>query len=204
MTNICFVYNPFLSLFYCIILSVRVFTLTSTPRISTGPRVGVASSQITSALQKWLESNNIFKDALDTDIDNHAHTHFFGKNSRPLSWSDLMCSVSPFISKYTTTDNVEICTAATAWTSHTGQVYISVFGQGLWFGDRMDRSLINPNQCRSCDILLCDDPTDPHRPLGFQTTHIKYPPIRGGYNCNNVYTLAISEGARFMSIHLPP
>ena len=42
-----------------------------------------------------------------------------------------MCSVSPFLFEYTTTDNVEICTAATTWTNHTGQVYILVFGQVL-------------------------------------------------------------------------
>ena len=162
-------------MFYCIILSVRVRTLISTPRISTGPRVGVASSQTTSARQTWLESNNIFKDALNNEIDNHADTDCFGKNFRPLSWSNLMCSVYPFLSEYTTTDNVEICTAATAWTSHTGQVYILVFGQGLWFGDRMDRSLINPNQCRSYGISLCDDPTDPHRTLGFQTNTLNIP-----------------------------
>ena len=88
---------------------------------------------------------------------------------RPLSCYNLMCSVSPFLSEYTTTDNVEICTAATAWTSHTVQVYILVFGKVLWFGDRIDRLLINPNQCRSYGISLCDNPTDPHRPLGFQT-----------------------------------
>ena len=148
MTNICFVYNPFLSLFYCIILSVRICTLTSTPQISTGPRVGVASYQTTSARQTWLESNKIFKYALNTDIDNHVDTHYFGKNNIPLSWSDLMCSISPFLSEYINTDNVEICTSATAWTIHTGQVYILVFVQGLWFGDRIDISLINPNQCR--------------------------------------------------------
>ena len=162
-------------MFYCIILSVNFCTLTSTPRISTGPWVGVASSQITSARQTWLESDNIFKDALNTDIDNNADTHCFGKHFRPLSWSDLMCSVSPFLSKYTTTNNVEICTAATAWTRHTGQLYISVFGQGLGFYDRMDISLINPNQCRSYGILLCNDPTDPHSPLGFQTNTLNTP-----------------------------
>ena len=139
MTNICFFLNPFLSLFYCIILSVHVCTLTSTPWISTGPRFGVTSIQTTSARQTWLESNNIYKDALNTDIDNHADTHCFGNNFRPLSWSDLMCLVSSFLSEYTTTDNVEICTAETAWTSHTVQVYILVFGQGLWFGGRMER-----------------------------------------------------------------
>ena len=65
--------------------------------------------------------------------------------------------------------------AATAWTSHTSQVYILVFGQGLWFGDRMDRSLINPNQCRSYGISLCNDLTDPHRKLGFQTNTLNTP-----------------------------
>ena len=169
MINIFFVQNTFLSLFYYIILSVCVFTLTSTCWISTGPRVGVASSQTKIAWQTWLESNNIFKDALNTEIDNHADTHCFGNNFRPLSWSNLMCSVFPPFSKYTTTYNVEICTAATAWTSHTGQEYILVFGQELWFGVRMYRSLINPNQCRSYGISLCDNPTYTHKPLGFQT-----------------------------------
>ena len=165
----------FLSLFYCIILSVRVFTLTSTPRISIGPRVGVNLSQISSARQTWLESDNIFKDALYTNIDNHEDTHCFGKNLGQLGWYDLMCSVSPFLYEYTTTDNVEICTAATAWTSDTGQVYILLFGQGLWFDERMDRSLINPNQCGSYGISLCDDPTDSHRTLGFQTNTLNIP-----------------------------
>ena len=133
------------------------------------------SCQITSARQTWISSNNIFKDALNSEIDNHADTHCFGKNCRRLSLSDLMFSVSPFLSRYTNTDNVEICTAATAWTIHTGQVYILVFVQGIWFGDRMDRSLINPNQCCSFGIYFCDDPTDPHMPLGFQTNTLNIP-----------------------------
>ena len=175
MTNIVFLQNYFLSLFYCIKLSVRVCTLTSTPQISNGPQVGMDLSQITSARQTWRQSNKIFKDVLNTEIDNHADTHCFGNSSRPLSWSNLMCSVSPFLSKYTTTNNVEICTAATAWTSHTGKLYILVFGQGLWFGDRMDISLIKPNQCRSYGISLCNYPTDPHMPLGFQTNTLNIP-----------------------------
>ena len=55
------------------------------------------------------------------------------------------------------------------------QLCILVFGQGLWFGDRMDRSLINPNQCRSYGILLCNDPKDPQRTLGFQTNTLNIP-----------------------------
>ena len=167
-------------MFYCIILSVRVWTLTSTPQVSTGPRVGVASSQTTSARQTWLESNNIFNNALNTDIDNYADTHCFSKNFRPLSWYDLMRSVYSFLSEYTTTDNVEICTAATAWTCHTGQVYILVFGQGLWFGDRMDRSLISPNQFCSYGILLWNDPTDYQTPLVFHTNTLSTPLLMEG------------------------
>ena len=107
-----FVYISFLSLFCCIKLSVRVCTLTSIPRISTGLRVGVDSSQITSNCKTWLESNNIFKDVLNTEIDNHADTQCFGKNFRQLNLSNLMCSVSPILSEYSTTDEIEIFTAA--------------------------------------------------------------------------------------------
>ena len=86
-----------------------------------------------------------------------------------------MCSVSPFLSKYTATDNVEICTAVTASTIHPGQVYILLFGQGLWFGDIMEISHMKPNQCHFYGISLCDNPTDPYRPLVFQTNTLNIP-----------------------------
>ena len=46
-----------------------------------------------------------------------------------------------------------------------GEVILLIFGQGLWFGNRMEKTLINPNQCPSFGIPICDDPTDQHRPL---------------------------------------
>ena len=39
----------------------------------------------------------------------------------------------------------------------------------------MKKSLINPNQCRSFGIPTCDDPTDPHRTLGFIKDDIQIP-----------------------------
>ena len=39
----------------------------------------------------------------------------------------------------------------------------------------MDRSLINTYQFHSYGISLCDDPTDPHRPLGFQENTLNIP-----------------------------
>ena len=35
-----------------------------------------------------------------------------------------------------------------------------------YVGSMLKSSLINPNQCRSYDVGLCDDPTDPNRELG--------------------------------------
>jgi hypothetical protein len=64
--------------------------------------------------------------------------------------------------------DVPIVTAATAYDTDQGETIILTFGQGLWFGDRMERSLINPNQCRAHGINICDDPTDKHRRLGIE------------------------------------
>ena len=77
-----------------------------------------------------------------------------------------MCDVSPFTDSYDAMPNVEVCAAATAWDNPTtGQTYILEFHQGLWFGDKLPNSLINPNQCRIFGIDLCDDPFDPYRKL---------------------------------------
>jgi hypothetical protein len=76
--------------------------------------------------------------------------------------------VSPFSDKYTKMTDVPVATAATAWDDpETGQMTILIFNQGLWFGDKLKNSLINPNQCRMHGISLCDDPLDPDRALGF-------------------------------------
>ena len=64
-------------------------------------------------------------------------------------------------------DDIQICSGATAYTTPEGETIILIFGQGLWFGDRMAKSLINPNQCRAFGVGVCDDPTDPYREIGF-------------------------------------
>ena len=108
----------------------------------------------------------IFWDACPTEMDNHADTHCFGRNFRPIYWTGQECTVAPFLAEYSEQCNIRICTGATAYTLPSGEVIILQFGQGLWFGDRMEKSLINPNQCRAFGTPICDDPTDPHRSLG--------------------------------------
>ncbi len=100
-----------------------------------------------------------FTDPLPCEIDNHADTTCFGKNFRVTSFTSEVCIVSPFLSEYDSVTDVDL---------ESGETIILEFGQGLWFGNRMEHSLINPNQCRSFGISLCDDPTDPNRKLGIE------------------------------------
>ena len=61
--------------------------------------------------------------------------------------------------------NVHICKGFTALALDSGEVVILEFVQGLWFVNRMEKSLINPNQCQKFGIQICNDPTNPHRKL---------------------------------------
>ena len=110
------------------------------------------------------------------EIDNHAYTHFFGRNIQPLSFTSEACTVSPLLVEYYEQENTTICTGETSYTMETGEVIILIFGQGLWFGNRIEKFLINPNQCQSFGILIYDEPTDQHKPLGIEAdlyTHIQ-------------------------------
>ena len=143
--------------YYEEIMSSEVF------RIRTGPRRSIGSVG-----RKWDEEGEIYLLPCPTEIDSHADTHCFGRNFRPMHWTGQECSVAPFLAEYSEQMNIQICTGATAHTLENGELVILLFGQGLWFGNRMYKSLINPYQCRAYGIPLCDDPTDPNRRLGIE------------------------------------
>ena len=81
----------------------------------------------------------------------------------------MICSILPFLLEYNDTKSVELCSAVTSCTANGVKVYPLIFGQGLWFGEIMELSLINLNQCRDFGMQICDDPTDPNRGMGFCT-----------------------------------
>ena len=129
-------------------------------RVITGERRSVAR------VKRCKTEEDVHWDPADTDVDNHADTHVFGKNFRPIYFTSEVCSVAPFLDEYQEQEDVQICTAATAFDTTHGETIILRFGQGLWFGNRMEKSLLNPNQCRFFGIPVCDDPTDPYRQIG--------------------------------------
>ena len=55
--------------------------------------------------------------------------------------------VTNFLEEYSEQVNIPIFTGATSYKMKSGEVIILIFGQGLWFGNRMKKTLITPNQC---------------------------------------------------------
>ena len=91
-------------------------------------------------------------------------------------WKELQkCLVALFLAEYDETQDIDIVTGTTAVDLNDGSTVICVFGQGLWFGDRMKKSFINPNQCRHYGVSLCDDPTDPYCPLAIRNESFSIP-----------------------------
>jgi hypothetical protein len=75
--------------------------------------------------------------------------------------------VSPFSAEYQPKPDVQIVKCATAYTCPTtGDSVVLVADQVLWFGNDLHCSLINPHQIRAYGYGVCNDPWDPHRPLG--------------------------------------
>ena len=83
--------------------------------------------------------------ASSTEKDNHADTHCFGANFYLTSFTLEECTVSPLPLEYTEQVNIPICNGVNVFTIDPGDVVILEFGQGLWFGYIMEKSLINQN-----------------------------------------------------------
>ena len=93
------------------------------------------------------------------ELDSHADTCALGSNFVPLQFTGRVCDVSPYNSKYDPERDVPIVSGATAYTDqHTGQVFVLVINEALWFGDRLTNSLINPNQLRYAGVTVQDNP----------------------------------------------
>ena len=116
------------------------------------------------------------------ELDSHADTCALGSNFIPLHFTGRVCDVSPYNSDaYDSEKDIPIVTAATAYTDQSnGQVYILVIHEGLWFGDKLAHSLINPNQLRYAGITVHDNPFDRENPVSIRTADVMIPLHVGG------------------------
>ena len=74
--------------------------------------------------------------------------------------------------------NVHICTGVNSLALDSGKVVILEFVKVLCFVNRMEKSLINPNQCRKFGIQICNKPTDPHSYLVIEASEDLFIPIK--------------------------
>ena len=95
------------------------------------------------------------------EFDTHAHTTVLGSNCVFLSYTGKECEVSPYSSQYKAVRNVPVVTGATVWTNAAdGTAYLLIFHESLWMGDKLDHTLVNPNQLRTYGVSVQDNPFD--------------------------------------------
>ena len=71
------------------------------------------------------------------------------------------CEVSLYSSEYEAVWNIPVVTGTMVWTNPTdGTAYLLVFHESLWIGDKLDHTLVNPNQLRAYGISIQVNPFD--------------------------------------------
>ena len=80
------------------------------------------------------------------ECNTNADTCVIGANFVPLSMTHRTADVFPYDKAYKPIANVPIVTGTTAWDDDdTGQTYNLVFNESLFYGTKLDHSLLNPN-----------------------------------------------------------
>ena len=70
-------------------------------------------------------------------------------------------------------ENVPIVSGGTTWADPlTGMKYILVFNESLYYGTKLDHSLINPNQVRHYGIEFWDNPFDKDKGLKIELDEV--------------------------------
>ena len=94
-----------------------------------------------------------------TELDSHADTCVAGRNTLLISDDGRQVTVHPYSGEYKPIQDVSIATVATMWIHpDDGQPYILVIHEALYFGDRVDVTLLNPNQLRANGVKVEDVP----------------------------------------------
>ena len=98
------------------------------------------------------------------ESDSNADTCCLGANFIILRYTQRTADVYPYDSSYAPMTNVPIVTGATAWTDKSdNRTYILIFNESLYYGKKLNHSLLNPNQIRHNGIDLWDNPFDKSR-----------------------------------------
>ena len=93
------------------------------------------------------------------ELDSHADTIVCGSNCLVIHFTGKECDVSPYTDTYEAIKSVPIVQAATAYDNpDTGETTILILNEAIWMGDKMDHTLVNPNQLRAYGLTVQDNP----------------------------------------------
>ncbi len=93
------------------------------------------------------------------ELDSHADTSVAGPNTVVLEYTDQTANVSAFSDHHDVMRNIPIGTAATAYDNpHNGSTIILILHQALLMNDKVENTLICPNQLRANGIIVDDVP----------------------------------------------
>jgi hypothetical protein len=94
-----------------------------------------------------------------SELDSHADTCVAGSNTVPLWYTEHKVSVSPFIGEYVPLVDIPIASVAMAWDNPLdGSTIILIIHEALYFGERIEYSLLCPNQLRYNGVIVNDIP----------------------------------------------
>lgn len=94
-----------------------------------------------------------------TALDSHADTSCAGSNMAVLELTGEKVTVYPFSENLPAVQEVPIATVLTVWESPTtGQPWMLVIHEALYFGDCLKESLLCPNQVRAAGNKVRDAP----------------------------------------------
>ena len=115
----------------------------------------------------------------ENECDTNADTCCLGRNFVVLNPTFRTADVYAYDTSIKPIENVPIVSGATAYDDPvTGITYILVFHESLYYGDKLDHTLINPNQVRSYGIPFWDNPYDTTRALSIDVNNNLHIPLR--------------------------
>jgi hypothetical protein len=134
-------------------------------------------SSTTLANRPWIDPPA--NTSADNECDTNADTCCLGKNFIVLNATFRTADVYAYDASIKPIENVPTVSGATAYDDPiTGHTFILVFNESLYYGDKLDHSLINPNQLRAYGIPLWDNPYDTMHSLSIDVDTTLSIPLR--------------------------
>ena len=112
------------------------------------------------------------------ESDSNADTCCLGKNWIVYNYTSRTADVYPYDQAYKPAKDVPIVTGASAYTDSTDTTYILIIHEALFYGNKLDHTLLNPNQLRFNNVNYWDNPYDKNNALSIEVPDVLTIPLQ--------------------------